>query len=146
MQETQVWTLGQEDPCRKKCNPLQYSCLGNPMDRGNWWARVHEVTKSGTWLSDWTCTILSKGLHGNPQVLLPSEDSQSKCGYGSLLNCSFLLSRIKNQTISGSGHSDQHKILTFPFLLSLFKRRYLQIEELQEAPCVTTLWLAILWG
>ena len=27
-------------------NPLQYSCLGNPMDRGAWRARVHGVTKS----------------------------------------------------------------------------------------------------
>ena len=27
-------------------NPLQYSCLGNPMDRGAWWAMVHGVTKS----------------------------------------------------------------------------------------------------
>ena len=26
-------------------NPLQYSCLGNPTDRGNWWATVHGVTK-----------------------------------------------------------------------------------------------------
>ena len=26
--------------------PLQYSCLGNPMDIGAWWAIVHEVTKS----------------------------------------------------------------------------------------------------
>ena len=26
-------------------NTLQYSCLGNPMDRGAWWATVHEVTK-----------------------------------------------------------------------------------------------------
>ena len=26
-------------------NPLQYSCLGNPMDREAWWAMVHEVTK-----------------------------------------------------------------------------------------------------
>ena len=26
-------------------NPLQYSCLGNPMDRGSWWAIVHGVTK-----------------------------------------------------------------------------------------------------
>ena len=25
--------------------PLQYSCLGNPMDRGAWWATVHGVTK-----------------------------------------------------------------------------------------------------
>ena len=27
-------------------NPLQYSCLGNPMDRGTWWAAVHGVSKS----------------------------------------------------------------------------------------------------
>ena len=27
-------------------NPLQYSCLGNPMDRGTWWATVHGVSKS----------------------------------------------------------------------------------------------------
>jgi len=29
-------------------NPLQYSCLENPMDRGAWWATVHGVTKSQT--------------------------------------------------------------------------------------------------
>ena len=29
-------------------NPLQGSCLGNPMDRGAWWAIVHGVTKSWT--------------------------------------------------------------------------------------------------
>ena len=29
-------------------NPLLYSCLGNPMDRGVWWATVHGVTKSAT--------------------------------------------------------------------------------------------------
>jgi len=28
-------------------NPLQYSCLENPMDRGAWWATVHGVTKVG---------------------------------------------------------------------------------------------------
>ena len=27
-------------------NPLQYSCLENPMDRGAWWATVHGVTES----------------------------------------------------------------------------------------------------
>ena len=26
-------------------NPLQYSCLGDPTDRGAWWATVHGVTK-----------------------------------------------------------------------------------------------------
>ena len=29
-------------------NPLQYSCLENPMDRGGWWATVHRVAKSQT--------------------------------------------------------------------------------------------------
>ena len=30
--------------------PLQYSCLENPMDRGAWWATVHGIAKSCTWL------------------------------------------------------------------------------------------------
>ena len=35
-------------------NPLQYSCLDNPMDGGAWWATVHWVVKSRTRLSDLT--------------------------------------------------------------------------------------------
>ena len=31
-------------------NPFQFSCLENPMDWGTWWATVHRVTKSQTWL------------------------------------------------------------------------------------------------
>ena len=31
-------------------NPLQYSCLEHPMDRGAWWSIVHGVAKSWTWL------------------------------------------------------------------------------------------------
>ena len=37
--------------------PLQYSCLENPMDRGTWWAAVHEVAKSRTRLNDFTFTF-----------------------------------------------------------------------------------------
>ena len=39
-------------PGEENGNPLQYSCLGNPMDRGAQWATVHGVTKSQTWVSD----------------------------------------------------------------------------------------------
>ena len=38
-------------------NPLQYSCLENPMDGGAWWAAVHGVAKSRTRLSDFTLTF-----------------------------------------------------------------------------------------
>ena len=45
-------------------NPLQYSCLENPMDGEAWWATVHEVTKSQTRLSDFTHydLILDQGI------------------------------------------------------------------------------------
>ena len=47
MRETQVRSLGREDPLEKEmATPLQYSCLENSMDRGAWWAIVHGVTKS----------------------------------------------------------------------------------------------------
>ena len=46
-----VWCLGQQDPPGGgNRNPLQYSCLKNPMDRGAWWATVHGVAKNQTWL------------------------------------------------------------------------------------------------
>ena len=37
--------------------PLQYSCLENPMDVGDWWAAVHGIAKSQTRLSDFTFTF-----------------------------------------------------------------------------------------
>ena len=45
-------SLGEENS-----NPLQYSCLGKPMDGGAWQATVHGVTKSQIRLSDFTFTF-----------------------------------------------------------------------------------------
>ena len=57
------WLRGKESACQcrrcRRCwfdplgndNPFQYSCLGNPMDSGAWWATVHGVSKNQTWLS-----------------------------------------------------------------------------------------------
>ena len=52
-QETraQIPGLGRS-PGEGNGNPLQYSCPGNPMDRGAWWATVHGVAKSQTRQSD----------------------------------------------------------------------------------------------
>ena len=53
MQETQVPSWGWEKtPGGGNGNPLQYSCLENPMDREAWRAPVHGITKSQTRLSD----------------------------------------------------------------------------------------------
>ena len=41
-------------PRRGNGNPLQHSCLENPMERGAWWATVHGVATSRTRLSTYT--------------------------------------------------------------------------------------------
>ena len=43
-------------------NPLQYSCLGNPMERGAWWATIHGVTRVGH-------DFVTKGLGRASKVL-----------------------------------------------------------------------------
>ena len=67
-------------------NPLQYSCLENPMDREAWWAVVHGVAKSRTRLSDFAFTFhfhaLEKEIAPTP-VFLPGESQ----GRGSLVGC-----------------------------------------------------------
>ena len=46
-------------PGEGNCNPLQYCCLENHIDRGAWGAVVHGVTKSQTGPSNWACTHLT---------------------------------------------------------------------------------------
>ena len=54
-------------------NPLQYTCLENPMGGGAWWAAVHGVTTSRTRLSDFTFTFhfhaLEKAMATHSSVL-----------------------------------------------------------------------------
>ena len=52
-------------PEERTGNPLQYSCLGNPMDRGAWWATVHGVTESD--LTQHKCTFLLR----HPMICMP---------------------------------------------------------------------------
>ena len=67
MQDTWVRPLDQEDPLEKgNGNPLQYSCLENPMDREAWQATVHGVAKS--WIERLT-PLLSLFIHGQTGVL-----------------------------------------------------------------------------
>ena len=77
--------LGELDPGVGNGNPLRYSCLENPMNRGAWWAVVHGVsktqlcmhtctgylqdlssqTRNRTCALQWKCGILTTGLPGN---------------------------------------------------------------------------------
>ena len=67
-------------------NPLQYSCLENPMGRGAWQAAVHGVAKSWTRLSDFPYTFhfpaLEKEMATHSSVL-----AWRIQGRGSLVGC-----------------------------------------------------------
>ena len=70
--ERQIWSLGWENSLEEENdNPLQYSCLGNPMDREAWQATVHGVTKESDILHEWAHTInwLTPGNWENCNVL-----------------------------------------------------------------------------
>ena len=65
-------------------NPLQCSCLKNPMDRGAWWAAVPGVAEGRTRLSDFTFTFTHWRRKWQPTpVFLPGESQ----GRGSLVGC-----------------------------------------------------------
>ena len=64
--------------------PFQYSCLENPMDRGAWWAAIHEVAKSWTPLNDFTFTFMHWRRKWQPTPMLLPGESQ---GRGSLVGC-----------------------------------------------------------
>ena len=66
-------------------NPLQYSCLENPMDRGTWRATVHGVAQSWTWLSDWTHTA------HNPECANPALPMGTTRADAHTFPCSFCL-------------------------------------------------------
>ena len=59
-------------------NTLHYSCLGNCVDRGAWWATVHGVAKSQIQLGDWTTTYKYTGYQSIDVLVLISFSNQPK--------------------------------------------------------------------
>ena len=64
-------------------NPLQYSSLGNPTDRGAWWVTLHRVAKSQTRLGDWSHM---RALETNSSVVTREQELESGC-LGSSVTC-----------------------------------------------------------
>ena len=76
MQETWVWSQGQEEPLEEKMVICSSILVENPMDRGAWWATAHAVGKSWTRLSMHTC--MQAGLDSNscPSSSLTNSEPQ----------------------------------------------------------------------
>ena len=103
-------------------NPLQYSCLENPVDRGAWEAVVHGVTKSRTRLSDFTLKIPS----GHQSNFLPCIHANKPDNFAAgLLTCPspcFLVPDLELRDKPWGGAGPQ--VSTFTHIHSPWGRRY----------------------
>ena len=120
--------------------PLQYSCLENPMGGGARWAAVHGVTKSRTWLSDFTFTFhfraLEKEMATHSGVLawrilgtgepggLPSLGSHRIGHDWSDLAAAGMLINLKIT----SSNMWQHSILEFIYRMLCFKTTAMSVD------------------
>ena len=103
-------------PVEGNGNPLQYSCLGNSMDRGAWWATVRGVTRIGhnfetkppppTFMPSW-CTLTSK----SEKLCYSKCGLQTSCtGFpwelsrNAVLKCLTLKARVSSLSITLLGH------------------------------------------
>ena len=84
-------------------NPLQYSCVENPMDGGAWQAAVYGVTRSQTQLSDFTFTLWRRKQQPTP-VFLPGESQ----GRGSLVG-GCLWGRTESDMTEATQHQQQQQ-------------------------------------
>ena len=62
-------------PGERNGNPRQYSCLENPMDKGAWWATIHRVAKSQTWLGNQIGAAAESSDKSNAKANLIISDS-----------------------------------------------------------------------
>ena len=101
-----ILELGQS-PGEGNSSPLQYSCLGNPMDRGAWWAIVHGVAKS---------TRHNWATHTHTHTLWTSKRGMGK--WNELGDWDWhiyitMYKQIANENLQYStGNSTQHSVIT----------------------------------
>ena len=65
-------------PGEEHGNPLQYSCLAHPMDRGAWWPTVHRVAKSQTRLKQLSTAQHSMHLNVYSSLICYCQDMETK--------------------------------------------------------------------
>ena len=111
--ETQVWSLGREGPLEEEMAAHSSILVWRiPMDRGAWWATVHGVTKSWTWLkwlSMQACTDKIKPFPPTPAPIIPI--LKSSCLLKAFLSIVLMLCTVMFWYLSPGGTSLANSLL-----------------------------------
>ena len=122
---------------------LQYSCLENPMDGGAWWAAVHGVSKSRTWLIDFTFMPWRRKWQPTP-VFLPGKSQ----GRWSLVDCC-LWARTESDTTEATQQQHLRRTSILPLLRDILCKSLLGLAGWQccsslPVPCPLQLFHTLL--
>ena len=89
-------------------NPLQYSCLENPMDKGDWWATVQRAAKNWTWLK-----LLSRRRQWHPTpVLFPGKSMGGGAWWAAVHGVAKSWTRLSDFTFTFHFHALEKEVAT----------------------------------
>ena len=118
-------------------NPLQYSCLENPVDIRAWWALVHRVAQSWTWLKRLSMHACIGEGNGNPlQYSCLKNPGDRGAWWAAIYEVTQSQTRLKQLSSSSSSSSrDQPKPeksqVAYPCLISCLKNwKYSWVESM----------------
>ena len=110
-------------------NPLQYSCLGNPMNRGAWRAAVHRVTQSRTQLKRLSmCACIGEG-NGNPLQYSCLENPRDRGTWWAAVY-GVAQSRIRLKQLRSSSKHTKRRVLAIS--LKQMLNEYLKIQKARK--------------
>ena len=107
-------------------NPLQYSCLENPRERGAWYATVHGVEKSRTRLSDFTFTFTEEGHSAQAQTMFTRE--VQLCG-GKLIGDLLKIGERRTKYFWGDSTSKENEAANHNNLDPVLKKKNLALQR-----------------
>ena len=101
-------------------NPLQYSCLENPVDRGAWWVTVYGVAQSQTWLKQLSMHACTGEGNGNPLQYSCLENPRNRgawlAAFYGVAQSRTQLKRLSSSNSSSSGLKDKKTCVFFSSL------------------------------
>ena len=100
-------------------NPLQYSCLENPVDRGAWWASVRGVAQSQTWLKRLSMQACFGEGNGNPLQYSCLENSRDGGALWAAV-CGVALKWLSSSSSSSSTYKYSHLQSIEKYLFLMF--------------------------